>query len=899
MATNSPMITETSIPNILVKLEGKINRILLIQASKSMYLRIAIILIISVFTTLLPAQEKITYYLPDIEYNSSIPTPESVLGHQVGEWHVSHDKLVQYMEKLAESSDRIIIEEYARSHENRPLLNLIISSPDNLARIDEIKATHQKLCIPNKSDEVDTAEEPIVVYQGYSIHGNESSGVNASMLVAYYLAAGQSPEVLNKLENAVFIIDPAYNPDGINRFASWVNSHKSKHLVSDPADREYNEAYPRGRTNHYWFDLNRDWLLLTHPESQGRIKVFHDWKPNILTDHHEMGTNSTFFFQPGIPSRTNPNTPQRNQDLTEEIGHFHAHALDSINSLYYTKSSFDDYYYGKGSTYPDANACVGILFEQASSRGHLQESVNGLLSFPFTIRNQVVTSLSTQEAAIAKRKEMLDYQRTFYKNNITDGKNSAIGGWIYSDVDAYKLKRYNEIMLAHQLEVYPITQDLRFDGKLYKANESYYIPMEQIQSKMAKTIFEKVRTFPDSLFYDVSAWTMPLAFDLQYSELKKGEKSKLQLGSRMSTAQKINGKLHLSEEAYAYIYDWNQYKSANTLLALQDAGLITKMTHKSLQVDVVQNGKKSNMKFGRGSIIVPLQNQPLDNNEIVDLLERLAQNNDHHIYALTTGTTKSYMTLGNPDVVSLERPDVMVIVGDGTSSYDAGEIWHTMDQRLGYPLTKMETGDISASSLRRYNTIVMAHGWYGTLDSGQVENISDWVKQGNTLITVRGGTDWAANKNLIDLTRYKGKNGKSKADKYQPYEVHPVKRGAGVVGGAIFETKMDLTHPLCYGYEDDILPVFHRGTNVYEPANKPYATPLKYTSKPILSGYIPRGFDAKIANQAALTVHGLGRGRVISFQDNPNFRGYWYGGTKQFYNAVFFGPQINRGTMEE
>ena len=895
---NNPMMTDTSISNILATLKGKSKPISQILALKSMYLHLAIMLIISVFSTNLVAQVDITYYLPDIEYDPAIPTPESVIGHQVGEWHISHDKLVQYMEKLAASSDRIIIQEYARSHENRPLLNLIITAPKNLARIDEIKDIHRKLCTPNEADQVNTADEPIVVYQGYSIHGNESSGVNASMLVAYYLAAGQSPEVLNKLENGIFIIDPAYNPDGINRFASWVNSHKSKHLVSDPADREYTEAYPRGRTNHYWFDLNRDWLLLSHPESQGRIKVFHDWKPNILTDHHEMNTNSTFFFQPGIPSRTNPNTPQRNQDLTEEIGHFHAHALDSINSLYYTKSSFDDYYYGKGSTYPDANACVGILFEQASSRGHLQESVNGLLSFPFTIRNQVVTSLSTQDAAISKRKEMLDYQRTFYKNNIKDGKNSIIRGWLYTDVDAYKLKRYNEIMLAHQLEVYPITKDMRSNGKLYKANESYFIPMEQIQSKMAKTIFEKVRTFPDSLFYDVSAWTMPLAFDLQYSEVNKGDKSRLELGKRMIDAQSLKGKLYPKDKTYAYIFDWNQYKSANALLAIQDAGLITKMTHKEIDVDVTKKGEKQNMQFGRGSIIVPLQNQNKTGNEIQNILSQLAQENDLNIFALSTGITKSNMTLGNPDVATLDRPNVMVIVGDGTSSYDAGEIWHTMDQKLGYPLTKMETKDISSTSLKRYNTIVMAHGWYGSLDKDQVENISNWIKQGNTLITVRGGTDWAAKKDLIDLKRYKGQTGKDTEDEYQPYEVHPVRRGAGVIGGAIFETKMDLTHPLSYGYDDDILPVFHRGTNIYHTTNNPYATPLKYTASPILSGYIPRGFDTKIANQAALTVHKLGSGRVIAFQDNPNFRGYWYGGTKQFYNAIFFGAEISSRTME-
>ena len=159
------------------------------------------------------------------------------------------------------------------------------------------------------------------------------------------------------------------------------------------------------------FDLNRDWLLLTHPESQGRIKVFHEWKPDILTDHHEMGTNSTFFFQPGIPSRTNPNTPELNQELTYKIAEYHGNALDKIGSLYYTKESFDDFYYGKGSTYPDAQGCIGILFEQASSRGHLQESANGLLTFPFTIRNQVTTMLSTQDAAVGLRKEILEYKR--------------------------------------------------------------------------------------------------------------------------------------------------------------------------------------------------------------------------------------------------------------------------------------------------------------------------------------------------------------------------------------------------------------------------------------------------------------------------------------------------------
>lgn len=842
------------------------------------------------------AQEDITYYLPDISYDPSIPTPESVIGHQVGEWHISHDKIIHYLEKLADASDRVIYTEYARSHEQRPLIYLTISSPQNLSRIEEIRKTHLKLSQPDQSHEVDTDKEPIVVYQGYSIHGNESSGANAAMLVAYYLAAGQSAEVMKTLENSVVLVDPAYNPDGVNRFASWVNSHKNDRVTSDPADREYTEAYPRGRTNHYWFDLNRDWLLLTHPESEGRIAAFHHWKPNILTDHHEMGTNSTFFFQPGIPSRTNPNTPQQNQDLTGEIGTYHAAALDSIKSLYYTKASFDDYYYGKGSTYPDANGCVGILFEQASSRGHSQESVNGILTFPFTIKNQVVTSLSTQKAAINMRKKMLDFQRDFYNQNKKDGENSRIGGWIYTDNDRVKLDRYNEIMLAHQLDVYPVNKDITLSGKQYAAGESYYVPMAQTQSKMAKTIFEKVRSFPDSLFYDVSAWTMPLAFNLQYDEIQKSNAGKIKLGDRLTEVKAYKGTFYDSDRAYAYVLPWNQYKAANSLLRLQDAGLITKVAHQAVKARYTVEGDMRKMiELGRGAIIVPLQNQTMTHDEIRALLAKLAQENQHNIYALNSGTTDTDFSMGHPDATSLVKPKAAVIVGASTSSYDAGELWYTMDQRLQYPITKLPVERVSASSLRKYNTLLMGHGWYSALDSGQVDAIKNWVSQGNTLITVRGATDWAVNNNIIQLTRFSAPQPEDRV--YHAYCDHSKRYGARYIGGAILETQLDLSHPLNYGYEDDILPVFKRGTQLYDAPSNNYATPMRYTQRPVLSGYIPYDYEAKASNRPSLTVHSKGSGRIIAFQDNPNFRGYWYGGTRQFYNAVFFGPSIKGATM--
>jgi hypothetical protein len=295
----------------------------------------------------------LSYYLPkDVTYNQNIPTPKSVIGHEVGEWHVTHDKLVQYMYALAAASDRITIENRGATFEGRPLLLLTITSPTNHTNIEQIRLNHLNLAEENSAS-MNTQNMPIVVNQGFSIHGNEPSGSNAALAIAYYLAAAKGPKIDELLTHTVILFDPSFNPDGLQRFAYWVNSNKSKNSNPDSNDREYAEVWPGGRSNHYWFDLNRDWLPAQLPESRVRINTFHNWYPNILTDHHEMGTNSSFFFQPGIPSRTHPLTPQKNQDLTGEIANFHAKALDKIGSFYYSEEDYDDFYYGKGSTFPD------------------------------------------------------------------------------------------------------------------------------------------------------------------------------------------------------------------------------------------------------------------------------------------------------------------------------------------------------------------------------------------------------------------------------------------------------------------------------------------------------------------------------------------------------------------
>ena len=832
------------------------------------------------------AQNGMEYYLPEGDYDKSIPTPKDVLGYDIGDWHVSHDQLVTYLKALDAASDRIEMVEYARSHENRPLYTVMISTPENLARKEDIRQAHLQLTDHKKSSKVAIDNLPAVLYQGYSIHGNESSGANAGLVNAYYLAAGNSSEVMHTLENVMILMDPCYNPDGLNRFASWANTHKSKTLVSDPASRELNEVWPRGRTNHYWFDLNRDWLLLTHPESQGRIKVYHQWKPNVLTDHHEMGTNSTFFFQPGIPSRTNPNTPQLNQDLTEKIGTYHAAALDSIGSLYYTKASFDDFYYGKGSTYPDANGCIGILFEQASSRGHLQESSNGLLSFPFTIRNQFVTSLSTQKATANMREELINFKRDFYKKQNKAAKASKIKGYLITDEDEVKMSNFHRILATHKVEMYGLSQDAKQDGKRFPKENSYYVPMDQNQYLMVKTIFEKVRTFPDSLFYDVSAWTLPLAFDLTYAEVT----GSVNAGSRISTLEP-KGNLYKMKDTYAYILDWKSYNAPAALYQVMDAGLRSKVINKEFAL----NTSEGNVQFDRGDVVIPIQNQKLNIREIESKLAAISEAYKVDFYAVSTGQADNNMTLGNPEVDILEMPKVAMIVGEGVTSYDAGEVWHHIDQRYNIPLTMIDKRQLYRANMERYNTLIMVNGRYNDLPSKEQEKITEWVNGGGNLILFRSAIDWARSKELIELEKSKNKESKSADSK--SYKMSSSSRGAGVLGGAIFAAEMDLSHPLCYGYDNSSISMFRRGTSLYDIPSNSFATPVIYTNNPVQSGYIPRGFDKKAANKPAVTVHRSGSGKIICFQDNLLFRGYWYGGNKMFGNALFFSSIVNTSTL--
>lgn len=828
----------------------------------------------------------LNYYLPEITYDPDIPTPESYLGYQIGEWHISHDQQLAYMRHLAELSPRMSLRQHARTYEGRPLIHIIVTSEANQARLDEIQASHVALSDPERSGQLDISEMPTVIYQGFSIHGNEPSGANAAPLVAYYLAAARGPEIEEMLNNLVIIFDPSFNPDGLTRFSTWANMHKNKNLTSDSNDREYDEAWPGGRTNHYWFDINRDWLPVQHPESRGRIQTFHDWKPNVLTDHHEMGSNSTFFFMPGEPTRVHPLTPKMNQELTGKIAEYHVKALDEIGSLYYSGEGYDDFYYGKGSTYPDANGCIGILFEQASSRGHLQETDNGLLSFPYTIRNQVTTALSTQKAAVGLREDLLGFQRDFYRQSMKDASGDRVKSYVFGDSeDKARTQALLEVMRRHRIDVYQLKNNLSLDGKAFSAEASYVVPTEQTQYRLIKAMFETRTSFEDSLFYDVSAWTLPMAFNIPYAETGRKDI----FGDPVTDLTDTDAMAAPGRSNYAYLIDWDDYFAPKAVYRLLRAGLRAKVAARPLELEGV--------RYPEGTIMVPARNQDLSADEIYALMKEVSADSGVKITPANTGFSPVGPDLGSNDFEVVEEPRVLLAVGEGVSSYDAGEIWHLFDQRYDIVTHKVDVNSLSRVDIWQYNVIVLPNGSYGSLSS-QTETLKRWLRDGGTLITFDRSARWAAQNGLASLKVRSETDDKKEDNSRRPYAMSGRDRGGKVIGGAIFAIEADLTHPVFYGYHRKEIPVFKRGTLFFEPSKNIYATPALYKNKPLLSGYLNRIYEGRIDGSAAVVVSGVGRGRTISMNFNPNFRAFWYGTNRIFLNSVFFGSTISGGTVE-
>ncbi len=810
-------------------------------------------------------------------WDTTIPSPAEFLGYDIGEQHTRHDQIVSYFEKLAEVSPRATLEVYGRTHENRKLVMLTISSIENQENLTDIKQQH--LAFVNTAQKMTNYDDvPVFIQLGYNVHGNEPSSSEAALLTAYTLIASKHPEIEKYRNHSVIFIDPTINPDGRDRHTQWANSYKGSPLVSDNLDIEHTEAWPRGRTNHYWFDLNRDWLLAINPESRSKLDWYHNWYPNVVTDFHEMGTNSTHFFEPMLPiGSKDPIMPKENYgQLNDLFAPYFASALDEIGSFYFTKEAFDGTYPGYGSSYPDLQGALALLFEQASSRGHLQDTDFGTISFPFTIRNQFTSGMATVKAAVENKATLRAYQQDFFTSALSKTKTQQAVAYEFGDpYDQNRTKAFIDKLLKHRIKLYAAG-----DGR-------YVVPSSQPQKRMVQSFFETYKEYRDSVYYDASAWSV----DNFYNMRSKGLSSVPSLGEEITSVDNLNKVQPIVQSSYAYIIDYDDYNTPALLAHLQRNGLKLTAAFKPFTATTTAGVKD----FNYGTLMLPVSRQDKDAAAVYKIISEAQKKFQVPVYAANTGFSIKGIDLGSSNFQKVETPKAIMLVGNGTSSYEAGEVWHLLDTRVHMPITKVLMSNFNRIDWSKYNTLVMVSGNYNDLSETQRDKLKNWISQGNTLITSGTASSWAIKNDIASgkLTAEKEKDS-SEVVVRKPYVDQRPNRGKERLGGAIFQVDLDLSHPLAFGYRYKTLPVYKNNNVWIQPSEDPYNTVAQYSENPHIDGFISeKNLNEYMKKSASLVVSPQGRGRVILFADNPNFRGSWYGTNKLFLNALFLGNLIN------
>lgn len=830
-----------------------------------------------------------SYFLSDKgPFDPKIPTPEAFLGYPIGSHHTRHDRIVSYMEKLAELSELATVDQYAETYEHRALIILTISSAANLQNLESLRQRHLNINDPAKNEPYENL--PVFVNLGYGVHGNEPSSSEAALLTAYILVASQHPDVESYRQNAVFFIDPVLNPDGRDRHSHWVNMYKGDPPVKDPNDIEHNEAWPRGRTNHYWFDLNRDWWLAVHPESRGKLHWYHQWYPNVITDFHEMGTNSTHFFE---PMKTNaskdPVMPVENYTtLNDTFAPYFTQDLDAIGSLYFTREVFDGTYPGYGSSYPDLQGGLGLLFEQASSRGHVQETPMGELTFAFTIRNQLTSGLATIRAAVENKDLLHRYQYDFFDSALKNARQNPVKGYVFGDFnDKNRTHAFIETLLRHQVKVYKLKSDMSQEGKSFKADQAYMVPADQLQYRMIQNAFETYSEYVDSIFYDASAWSLVNFYNMPYAEIR----SNFQLGEEVTGETNLPEITPVKQSSYAYLIPWDDYFAPAVLYQLLDSGV--RITAAFKPFTTIVDGEQ--MDFNYGTLIVPVSKQSISTDSLYQAILEATGKHRVQAYQVQTGYHIKGVDLGSRYMNTIEKPKPLMLTGGSISSYEAGEVWHLLDTKLHMPVTKIDIQQFKRIDLEKYNTLILVSGNYNEMDSVDLASLKSWLSKGNTLITTRQASAWAIRQKLVSEQLIEKK--KEEKDSINPdrkdYVNAPEEIGRESVGGAIFQVDLDLTHPLAFGYRQKQIPVYRNSTVWLAPSKNPYSTVAKYTDTPHIDGFITeKNLSEFLKPSASLIVSKIGQGRAVMFAENPNFRGSWYGTNKLFFNALFFGPHI-------
>ncbi len=822
--------------------------------------------------------------LPKVDRIADIKTPEQYYGFAIGSRHLRHDQVVNYLQYLADQSDRVSLHHYGKTHGGRPLLVCIVTAAANQQQLDQIRSSRPKLTSGKFKGPLNN--ELLVMSMGYCVHGDEASGINAVPLIAYHLASAKDAETLKFLDQSIALIDPALNPDGTDRFANWANENRGQIASAAPTDREHNQQWPGGRTNYYYFDLNRDWLPAVHPESQGRIKLFHAWKPNVVLDFHEMGGNSSYFFQPGELKSINPFSPKENLKITQQFAKEHIAAMDASGELFYSEENFDDFYIGKGSTYPDLQGSVGILFEQASTRGLRYANKRVTRHFQDTVANQLRLTLSSITAAQKQRESLLKLQSDFFSNALQSAQNHPIKAYVLHGSPS-RVTAAAKTLKQHTVRIYRPENDITIAGKSFPADSVAIIPLNQPQHFLIRSVMEKVESFERNVFYDVSTWHFPSAFDIDAFEYRNDVPeswlTRTELGQTMEVPP--NASAIEADKVIAWAVPPVELQVPKLVVALQQMGAQFRVTTLPC--------KAGDRTLPAGTFVMLKQPNRTHWQKLSKLIQETSSRDLVSCYPIASGSTVQGPDLGSDTLMDIPKCKPLLLMGTGTTSYSAGSLWYFLDYRLRQPVDKVEVDRLSGLELDDYTCILLPEGGYSTLTDAAVEQLDTYVKNGGTVIAIGSAISTLQRKKLIrgsESVTDSLEGNKDSGGARKRFADADDEAALESIAGAFFEVSVDDSHPLAFGFPDSKIPVFRTTTRRYAAPTNSYQLIAKYES--VIAGYVSERNRNQLKASAAAWVSPSGSGRYILLADNPVFRGYVRGAERFLVNAMLLGPSF-------
>ncbi|MCP4723471.1 MAG: hypothetical protein GY863_00470 [bacterium] len=861
-----------------------------------------IILFLLISSNMLLAQDEDLY--PGGRYDDSIPTPYSVLGHRFGAIHTFQYEMVDYMEVLEESSDRVQVINYGKTYQGRDLILVVIGSPENLRRLEEIKSANKRLTDPRVTSEAEANEiagwMPSIVWLGYNIHGNETSGMEAAIRTAYQLTAGTDETTMNIMNNILTVIDPCQNPDGHDRFTHYSRSVVTVKSHPQSQDVEHNSPWPGGRTNHYLFDLNRDFFLKTQIESWQKAIVYHQFMPHVFPDIHEMGTNSTYFFAPPMDPYNEYVTPLLHK-WWNIIAQGNAESFDHFGWGYYTKESFDAFYPGYGVSYPSINGSIGMTYEEASARGVSSMRADGtVLTLREASWHQFTTSMATLKTISERREERVKDFYQFFVDAMESAKSDEMKEIILvPDRDPHIAAKLVENLLVEEVEIKVAKEPFTLNATSYftKSSESktfpagsYIISLNQPQKVLIKTLIGPEAKIEDyfieeerqrredrerSHFYDITAWSMPLTYGVDAYWTDRESRTDADM---INEAPEFTGSVIGGRAKQVYLIPYNTFSSTKLLFELIDQGFRARMSRKAFTID----GKT----WPVGTIVVRINRNGADNPHfsVHEAVKGLTKKYGIDAYAMHSGLSSEGIDPGSNNVVPVIKPEIAIVTESPVSSYSYGAMHYLFEREMGLSFTRINASDLA--NLDDYNVVVLPSGNYGrALNENQLNEFKRWVRRGGTVVAVSGAVNWLKN---AKMSAIKGLNGTPDPDdKSKNIQVD-------YTPGAIVKVKMNPLSFMSYGVPEEVA-VFLRSSNIYKtfPDDKFKNIGIFASAEEVkLSGFIWPETEKYLAGNGWLFQESFGRGKVISFVEDPVFRASYDGLNKVLFNAIILGPSF-------